>query len=145
MKTRERTDYIVIHCAATKPDMDIGLREIDQWHKRNGWLGCGYTFIVRRNGIIETGRALQQVGAHTRGFNHNSVSICMVGGIDSDGDPDANYTQQQWDTLDSLVDVLTKIYPNAAVVGHHDLDPKKSCPVFEVTEWMDQIKAIRGS
>ena len=144
MKTRNRTDYIVVHCAATKPTMDIGFTEIDQWHKRRGWLGCGYTWIIRRNGIIETGRALEQVGAHVKGFNHNSVGICLVGGIDEDGDPDANYTQKQWDTLDSLVDVMTKIYPNAAVVGHNDLDPNKACPVFEVTEWLSQIKEIRS-
>ena len=143
MKTRNRTDYIVIHCAATKPSMDIGFTEIDQWHKRRGWLGCGYTWIIRRDGTIETGRSLEEVGAHVKGFNHNSVGICLVGGMDVDGDPDANYTQLQWDSLDSLVDVMTKIYPNAAVVGHNDLDPNKSCPVFEVTEWLNQIKEIR--
>jgi len=143
MKTRNRTDYIVIHCAATKPTMLIGFTEIDQWHKRRGWLGCGYTWIIRRDGTIETGRSLEEVGAHVKGFNHNSVGICLVGGMDVDGDPDANYTQLQWDSLDSLVDVMTKIYPNAAVVGHNDLDPNKSCPVFEVTEWLNQIKEIR--
>lgn len=143
MKTRNRTDYIVIHCAATKPSMNIGFTEIDQWHKRRGWLGCGYTWIIRRDGTIETGRSLEEVGAHVKGFNHNSVGICMVGGMDADGDPDANYTQLQWDSLDSLVDVMTKIYPNAAVVGHNDLDPNKSCPVFEVTEWLSQMKEIR--
>jgi N-acetylmuramoyl-L-alanine amidase len=65
--------------------------------------------------------------------------------MDEDGDAEANFTQKQWDTLDSLVDVMTKIYPNAAVVGHNDLDQNKSCPVFEVSEWMSQVKEIRTS
>jgi N-acetylmuramoyl-L-alanine amidase len=29
---RTRTDYIVIHCSATPPNMDIGREEITQWH-----------------------------------------------------------------------------------------------------------------
>ena len=143
MKNRERIDYVVVQWASTKADMDVGFREIDQWHKRRGWLGCGYHFIIRRNGIIETGRELHTHGAHVKSFNHNSVGVCLIGGMDADGDDDANYTQSQWDTLDSLVDVLSKIYPNAAVVGHNDLDPNKSCPVFEVKEWLTQIKEIR--
>ena len=145
MKERKRTDYVVIHCAATKPSMDIGFTEIDQWHKRRGWLGCGYHMIIRRDGTIENGRAMNECGAHVKAFNHNSFGICLVGGMDEDGDAEANFTQKQWDTLDSLVDVMTKIYPNAAVVGHNDLDPNKSCPVFEVSEWMSQIKEIRTS
>ena len=119
MKLRERTDYVVIHCAQTKPSMDIGFKEIDQWHKRRGWAGCGYNFIIRQNGIIETGRALEQVGAHVKGFNHNSLGICLVGGIDEDGDFDVNYTPEQWDTLD--------------------------CPIFEVAAWLKQTKEIRTS
>ena len=44
---------IVIHCSATKPSMDIGLREIRDWHvKDNGWRDVGYHFIRRRNGGI---------------------------------------------------------------------------------------------
>ena len=145
MKLRERTDYVVIHCAQTKPSMDIGFKEIDQWHKRRGWTGCGYNFIIRQNGMIETGRALEQVGAHVKGFNHNSLGICLVGGIDEDGDFDVNYTPEQWDTLDCLVETMTKIYPNAAVVGHKDLDSHKACPIFEVAAWLKQTKEIRTS
>lgn len=143
MKTRERTDYLVIHCAQTKPSMDIGLREIDQWHKRRGWLGCGYHFVIRRNGQIEIGRAIQEHGAHVKGFNHNSLGICLVGGMDEDGDFDPDYTQKQWDSLDALVETLKNIYPQAAVVGHNDLDPHKACPVFEVSSWLHQIAESR--
>ena len=31
-KGRNSTKYIVIHCAATKPSMDIGAAEIRKWH-----------------------------------------------------------------------------------------------------------------
>ena len=29
---RDKTNYIVVHCAATKPSMDIGAAEIRKWH-----------------------------------------------------------------------------------------------------------------
>ena len=32
MEPRSSTEYLVVHCSATKPSMDIGLREIKRWH-----------------------------------------------------------------------------------------------------------------
>ena len=50
MEPRKSTDYIVIHCAATKASMDIGLTEIRKWHVQdNGWRDVGYHYIIRRN------------------------------------------------------------------------------------------------
>ena len=140
MKTRNKTDFIVIHCAATKPSMDIGRKEIDQWHRRRGWLGIGYHYVIRRDGAIEVGRNWDAVGAHVRAFNNNSVGICLVGGLDEEGEVDVNYTQPQFDTLDALTTTLTRMFPNASVVGHTDLDSRKTCPNFEVSEWWNQVK-----
>ena len=30
---RKATDYIVIHCSATRPSQDIDAKEIDRWHQ----------------------------------------------------------------------------------------------------------------
>src|SRR5690606_114532 len=76
-------NLLVIHCAATTPLMDIGAKEIDVWHKQRGWSKIGYHFVIRRNGVIEKGRDISEVGAHVEGYNKNSIGICMVGGIDS--------------------------------------------------------------
>ena len=32
MDLRKKTEMIVVHCAATKPSMDIGASEIKKWH-----------------------------------------------------------------------------------------------------------------
>ena len=51
MEPRSSTEYLVVHCSATKPSMDIGLREIKRWHvDDNGWRDVGYHYIIRRNG-----------------------------------------------------------------------------------------------
>lgn len=44
---RKETNAIFVHCAATKPSQDIGVREIRQWHKEKGWLDIGYHFVIR--------------------------------------------------------------------------------------------------
>ena len=50
IELRKKTEYLIIHCAATKPSMDIGLTEIRKWHLDRGWRDVGYHYIIRRNG-----------------------------------------------------------------------------------------------
>ena len=48
---------VVVHCAATKPSMDIGAKEIRRWHvDGNGWADIGYHYVIRRSGCIDSGR-----------------------------------------------------------------------------------------
>ena len=139
MASRSSTDLIVIHCAATKPSMDIGRNEIDAWHRHRGFLGIGYHWVVRRNGELEVGRDEEVAGAHARGFNHNSVSIALVGGV-TEGDvsvAEDNFTDEQWISLEQLVKGLMHKYPDADVVGHADLEGvNKKCPSFDVKSWL---------
>ena len=133
---RERTDYIVIHTAATPPSMDIGAKEIREWHLARGWSDIGYHWVIRRNGTVEPGRPVDAVGAHAKGFNKTSVGICLVGGLNADGEPDCNYTWVQWPELEALVIKMKAKYPDAAVLGHRDLPGvTKTCPVFDADAW----------
>lgn len=136
-KPIERVDWIVIHCAATKPTMDIGVTEIRQWHLKQGWDDVGYHFVVRRNGVVEKGRPLNRPGAHVRGINHCSIGICMVGGLAADGKTaESNFTRAQWNSLRSLVVEMETHFPNAPVIGHRDVPGvAKACPSFDVADW----------
>lgn len=142
--------YIVIHCSATTPDMDVDSITIDQWHRANGWTSIGYHFVIRRSGLIEPGRPLDQShlpgwqiarGAHVFGFNDQSIGICMVGGLSFNRNKVANphplplYTDDQWDSLLLLCRTLRRIFPLATFIGHRDLDPGKECPSFDVKSW----------
>jgi N-acetylmuramoyl-L-alanine amidase len=148
---RTRTDYIVVHCSATSPNWDGGRDEIDRWHRERGWKGIGYHFVIRRNGTLEVGRAVDDFGAHVQGHNINSVGICMVGGIDCNGDPEDNFTEAQWAMLTSLVIGLHLRYPIARVQGHRDFfGVTKACPSFDVAAWWDNqreayLDAILGA
>lgn len=128
--------WIVVHCAATKPTMDIGLREIRQWHRQQGWLDVGYHYIIRRNGQIEEGRPQDVVGSHVKGYNHESIGICMAGGIDASGKPENNFTPEQFAALSGLMFKLREQFPQATIVGHYQLDSGKACPSFDVPAWL---------
>lgn len=135
-KKRGFTDHIIIHCSATKPSMDIGLRDISIWHKQQGWLACGYHYIIRRDGTVEAGRPHDVVGSHVRNHNNNSVGVCMVGGVDDKLKPENNFTAEQWKALNQIVAKLEALYPAAKVVGHNDFDKGKACPSFKVSDWL---------
>lgn len=143
MAIRQATNFIVIHCSATPPTMDIGRDEIDEWHRARSWSGIGYHFVVRRNGDIEIARRLNEVGAHAAGFNGASVGVCMVGGTNRDGEPEENFTDQQWSALVNLVVALHLRYPQAEVLGHRDLpNVTKACPSFDAPAWWAEIKEV---
>ena len=138
MTERKSTRYLVVHCSATRPSMDIGAREIRQWHKAKGWSDIGYHYVIRRDGRVEKGRPENTIGAHVSGHNANSIGVCLVGGV-SDKDytkAENNFTKEQFESLKSLLKTLSEKYPKATILGHRDF-PKvaKACPSFDVRPW----------
>jgi N-acetylmuramoyl-L-alanine amidase len=134
-----KIDLIIIHCAATPADMDVGAKEIRDWHvKGNGWDDIGYHFVIRRNGTVETGRPLEKIGAHAKGYNKTSIGICLVGGARRDGKKlvaEENFTPAQWKALKRHVRLLLERFPGCRLIGHRDVEPGKECPTFSVREW----------
>ncbi|MBX8484977.1 N-acetylmuramoyl-L-alanine amidase [Pseudomonas cichorii] len=148
LKDRTSTDLIVVHCSATGPNADIGVREITQWHIQRGFDTVGYHYVIRRNGELETGRAESTIGAHVKGHNSNSIGVCLAGGVDAKNKPENNFTPAQFATLETLLQQLQSRYPAARILGHRDLSPDrngdgkitpdefiKACPSFDTGEW----------
>lgn len=135
LKKRQTTDYIVVHCAATQNKPTIDRVSIDQMH-RGKFLCIGYHFVITTDGRIQRGRDLDVVGAHVKGYNHNSVGICLIGGIDRKGKSVDNFTEAQKKSLRELITYLLSLYPNAQVQGHRDFpNVAKDCPCFDVKTW----------
>lgn len=138
-KARLKTEFLAVHCSATQATQDIGAAEIDRWHRGRGFQCIGYHFVIRRDGRIEEGRSVEKIGAHVEGFNHNSVGICMVGGITKEGKAENNFTPAQFATLKSLLKTLKTQYPAAVIQGHRDFpDVHKDCPSFDVKGWLKE-------
>lgn len=70
---------IIIHCSAVRPNQQSSAKDITLWHKARGWRTIGYHYVVRRDGTIEYGRPIEQVGAHCVNHNRYSVGICYEG------------------------------------------------------------------
>ena len=138
---RRTTRYIVVHSSATPTRMDIGADEIRRWHKDRGWRDIGYHFVITRDASIQHGRDRDDIGAHALGRNHESIGICLVGGVADDGKtPEFNFTRGQLGCLEDLLTDLTAVYYESVVAGHRDVmvDPKYTqCPSFDVAAWWD--------
>ena len=135
-------NMIVIHCSATTAKQSqIGVKEIDKWHRQRGFFEIGYHFVIKRSGEIQKGRDIEKIGAHAKGYNETSIGICLVGGIDKRGNPENNFTVAQFDALNALLHELIEQYPDIKVIlGHRDLPlVNKACPSFDVSEWLHTV------
>lgn len=113
------------------------VEQIHQWHLAKGWRnGCGYHFVVRRDGMVEQGRPVEMVGAHCLNHNKHSIGIAYEGGLDMDGRPADTRTPEQKKALRELLATLKKEYPKALVVGHNTFS-NKACPCFDMGEYED--------
>jgi len=136
---------IIIHCSATRVNVDFTAKQIDTEHKARGFRCWGYHFYIRKSGEIETMRAVEEMGAHVNGYNADSIGVCYEGGLNKDGKPADTRTEEQKSSLKTLVRDLSKKYNTTIVNGHRDLSPDldgdgkiepeewiKMCPCFEV-------------
>jgi N-acetylmuramoyl-L-alanine amidase len=131
-----KIEKVIIHCTDSDDSLDIGFNEINEWHRQRGWLSpsgisCGSHFIVRRDGRIEKGRPLDEVGAHCKGHNSTSIGIVWVGR--------KNPSKAQYDSLLNKVKVLCGAFkiPVDKVFGHKEFEPNKTCPNMS----MDHVRA----
>ena len=150
---RNQTNYIVVHCSATKASQDmVGADTIDIWHKNRGWQGIGYHIVIKRNGVVQFGEPIDNRGAHVKGHNYESVGVCLVGGLDENGKAENNFTKRQFESLEVVLISLASKYPEAEILGHRDLSPDqnndgvieswewiKECPCFDVREWLNRV------
>ena len=72
---------IILHHAEAK---HCTIHDIHQWHLANGWAGCGYHFLVRKDGTIYRGRPENKLGAHTANHNTGSLGICFEGAYNTE-------------------------------------------------------------
>lgn len=142
---------IIIHCS----DSEWGNTNIiRKWHTEppRNWRDIAYHFVVLNgnidpdndvdfktlNGSIECGRILNddgfiddvEIGAHTLGYNANSVGICLIG--------IKTFTENQFDSLMILLKELMGKWnlPASAILGHYETESGKkegkTCPNFDM-------------
>lgn len=140
-----KIDLIVVHCSATPEGKAYTVEDIDRWHRARGFKKIGYHYIVYLDGTIHTGRPENEIGAHVKGYNSNSIGVCYIGGLTADGKAAKDTrTPKQKEALNKLLRTLAQKYSHAKIVGHRDLSPDinhdgkiekwewlKECPSFD--------------
>ncbi|MDP6439806.1 MAG: peptidoglycan recognition family protein [Candidatus Brocadiia bacterium] len=123
---KRKWKYIVIHHGSS----DSGsMKAFDAYHKKRGWLGVGYHFVIgngtqSEDGIVEvTFRWHQQLhGAHAgknrQEYNQHGIGICLVGNFQND-----RPTEKQMVSLISLVNYLQERckIPTGEIMLHRHL------------------------
>ncbi|MFD0770058.1 peptidoglycan recognition family protein [Bacillus sp. CGMCC 1.60114] len=92
---------------------------------KRGWSGIGYNYFIEEDGTIYEGRGLY-IGAHAKGYNTESIGICISGNFDT-YDP----TPVQMISLHWLCEQLMRQFSldSDRVLGHRELDGvTKTCP-----------------
>lgn len=136
---------IVIHCTATRVDVDFTEHDLLRCHRARGMKTVGYHFYIRKDGYIHSTRPLHLAGAHARGYNAESIGIAYEGGLDGRGLPADTRTRRQKFSMRALIRVLKMDFGISRVCGHRDLSPDrdgdgtvepdewtKQCPCFDV-------------
>ena len=127
-----KIDKIFIHCSATPEGRDIKMETIKSWHvKGRGWSDIGYHFVIELDGMLRPGRRMERMGAGVKGHNANSIHVCYIGGLDKSKKAKDTRTQEQRETLNTIIGGLLKEYPDASVHGHNEFS-NKACPSFDV-------------
>lgn len=134
--------YLIVHCSNSLPSENLTAADIERTHRAQGCLSIRYHFVIRRDGTVEAGRPLNQIGLHAnKQYNKCSIGICLVGGRGKGGKPEDNYTKAQKDALVRVLTVLQYTFYQAKVVGWNELSqsPNETCPNFDVQKWLAQL------
>lgn len=143
---------IIIHHADSKI---CSIYDIHKWHLNNGWNGCGYHFLVRKDGSIWRGRPENKLGAHTLNHNSGSLGVCFEGKLNSE-----TLTKEQLTSGKELIVYLCDKYKlNKTDVFEHKDFNSTDCPgnnfpfneiVFsesignietvDIKSWLDRLK-----
>ena len=123
---------IIVHCTATFPDQNVTVADITRWHKQRGFQTIGYHFVISLDGLVHPGRPVEEIGAHCKGHNANSIGVCYVGGLNDEAQPCDTRNEAQKAALIELLTQLKQQYPGAVIHGHKDFS-NKACPCFDAT------------
>lgn len=119
LRDRTSTDYVIVHHAKAK---SCTIADIHRWHLDRGFLGVGYNYFVSKNGLVYRGRPDDKSDADARGYNYNSISICLEG----DFTQEVISMKQQQTLIDLLVDIRKK-WGKLKMMRHKDVNYTE-CP-----------------
>jgi len=147
-RKRRKTRLLIIHDSHTPPEVTNGEQWLRWQGRRMGLLDIGYHFAIEKSGTAIETRPHATMGSHTPGHNHESISICLIGGRDDEGNQVDNFTPAQIDRTVRLCVGMMRIYGALRVAGHTELQryrnrgqKRQVCPKLD----MDALRKRVGN
>lgn len=144
--------YLVIHCTATPPEMEVTRQMIFDWHtspppRGRGWSRPGYADMINLRGELVSvwpfdnndTVELWEVTNGVAGINGLARHVVYAGGVDVNKQACDTRNPAQSDCLRDYVRYMIRRHPQIAVAGHYQFDAKKYCPSFDVPTWLREI------
>lgn len=131
---RTKTSRIILHHAAATT---CTIEDIHKWHLANGWNGCGYHYLIRKDGAVYGGRPINSVGAHAYGHNDDSIGICFEGNFTNEKPT----TAQIYAGVELVQTLLTEyVLKPSDVIRHSDVNATV-CPgnLFPYSEFIKEL------
>ena len=132
---------VIIHWSETFTNANLTGLELQEL---TGAGSNAYHYIIKRDGSMERGVLLDEVGTASPGHNTYSIQICLVGGVNVASEDDAingnlgasSITRTQFNTLHQLFRVFFLHFPGGQALGHGEFDVTQLDPGFEVRDYV---------
>lgn len=139
---------LVFHCSASDEDSQDSIEAIKHLHTANkktkikwgkydttgkNWSDIGYQIVITKDGKRHYGRPLEKAGAHCKGYNKNSIGICLTG--------DKEFTEAQFEEAAKVASEYLEKFDLEIynILGHSDLNKNKSCPNYDIKEIIKRL------
>lgn len=119
---------MVLHGSRTAPSIRRPIDHLRWMDRKKGLLEIGYHLILDKEGGSHLIRPIDSIGCHTPGFNHNSIGVCLIGGVDEEGEPERNFTETQYLSVVRWAAAFMVSYPRGRVVGRSEIQKIKGRP-----------------
>lgn len=120
-----------------------------------GLLDVGYHYAIERGGEVVRCRPPESIGSHCLGYNHNSVAVCLIGGSDSEGHPEDNFTLDQRISFLQLARILDQLFAvpgeHLQLLGHTELNRyrgrhrSRPCPALDMEKLREDLAKFRST
>ena len=113
------SNVIIHHVGYNHSFYTVNSGHKQRWNFKSklGWY-IGYQWFIDTSGKLYQGRREDETGAHKKGWNDNSIGICLRGNLET-----TKPTNQQTKTLQKLLDDIRKRWgiPKKNIYAHKEI------------------------
>ena len=125
---------IIIHCSDSDYPVHDNVETIRTWHMIRGFNDVGYHYVITKSYGVAVGRLEEEIGAHCKGHNDDSIGICLTGKHE--------FSESQFrDAYGLIMDLMDEYgLDENDVYPHNYFNKGKTCPNFSLEKiWNTEV------